>query len=479
MNLKPIVASLALLLGGQALAAYVPANPKMERLQAKLDRNQNPYYAQSDWFKRICVSGLVQVSAGWSDNTNSFRSIYYLPATTGGSMPISELTSAFITAHPGQLPSFRFLDHDDSSDLYLSRANLYIDADINEYVEAHLAWDFANAQVATHINALDDERLWGMSTLMHGQHFMPDEAYITIGNFAKSPLYFRAGREYLRYGHYERNVVPANMVQLMTQTHADAAEIGFVDVSGFNGAAYVFRSQARGLPVITGVGAAPQPLATNNVNALMPKREINNFGAQIGYVWQNGPMGLDLTADFLYDVSAVNMINFYLGAPNNSDRESGIHLSAMGHYEQFDAIAQFTTTLGSYPVSVMTYNLDGARPLAWLVGLGYTMSFMHNNDAHIGVNYQQTHEALGFNLPRYRIQGDLRWEVYKNTEIGLYLWYDKDYSVGNVSGLDIGPAGGAPAIVSPLSAMAGAPVGIFGTGNHNFSGVLSLSARFA
>lgn len=467
MKLKPLVASLALLIGGQALAAYVPANPKMERLQAKLDRNQNPYYAQADWFKRICISGLVQVSAGWGDTTNTFRSIYYLPATTGGAIPVGNAAGAFSMFKPGQRASLRFLDHHNSSDLWLSRANLYIDADINEYVETHLAWDFSNAQIATHIFAGDDERLWNLDTLMHGQSYLPDEATITIGNFAKSPLYFRAGREYIRYGHYERNVVPATMVQLMTQTHADAAELGFVDVSGFNGAVYAFRSQPRGERVTPGNPA-------QSVAAYFPKREINNFGAQIGYVWQNGPMGLDLTADFLYDVSAVNMINYFIGAPMNSYRESGIHLSAMGHYEQFDAIAQFTSTLGSYPVAVMTYNTDGARPLAWLVGLGYTMSFMHNNDAHIGINYQQSHEALGFNLPRYRIQGDVRWEVWKNTEVAFYAWYDKDYSVGNTAVLDNGTNR-----VSPLSAMAGAPVQIEGTGNHNFSGILSLTARFA
>jgi hypothetical protein len=418
MKLKPIVASLALLLGGQAMAAYVPTNPKLERLQAKLDRNQNPYYAQADWFKRISVSGLVQVSAAWAKNT-----------TINDNTDILGGDGVALNRH-------RFSNNDSSSDVFLSRANVYIDADINEYTEAHVALDLSNQFVATHAVALDDERLWVASSISGGHLFIPDEAYITIGNFAKSPLYFRAGREYLRYGHYERNVVPASLVQLMTQTQADAVELGFVDVSGFNGSAYAFRSEPRN------------------------ETEINNFGLQIGYVWQNGPMGVDVTADFLYDVSAVNYINSFVSAHTASTRESGVNLSAIGHYEQFDGVAQFTSSLGSYSLSTLTYNGSGAQPMSWLVGLGYTLSLSHNNDSHVGVNYQQTQEALGIHLPRYRVQGDFRWEVWKNTEVGFYLWYDKDYGTGNSSTND------NQAVRS-------------GTGDHNFTGLLSLTARIA
>ena len=219
MKLKPIVAGLAaVFLSGSAFAAYHQApvaEKKVERLQSKLDRNHNPYYAQSDWFRRITLSGLVQA---YFTATNHDLFVPGLLATAnppvGGGVAISPRFGGVVQNGSG-------------TDIFLSRANLYIDADVNSWTEVHMAFDLANnVPGATHNYQLNDERSYAAGTTQNVFPF-PDEAYITMGNFAKSPFYGRVGREYLRFGHYERNVLPATFTQLLSQTQADVMEVGF------------------------------------------------------------------------------------------------------------------------------------------------------------------------------------------------------------------------------------------------------------
>ena len=42
------------------------------------------------------------------------------------------------------------------------------------------------------------------------------------------------------FGDYVRNVRPMTLTQALSQTQADAAEVGFVDMSGFNGSVFAF-----------------------------------------------------------------------------------------------------------------------------------------------------------------------------------------------------------------------------------------------
>lgn len=425
MKLKPIVASMALLVTGSAFAAYHPAPEpaKVERLQSKLDRNFNEYYAESDWYKRIMISGLAQVNFVGETNT--------AVATNGGG------AGAFTNPERS------------ATDIYLSRANFYMDVDVNDWTEVHLAFDFGNNGTgANHTYASYDERAYVGSNAGGGA--LPDEATITIGNFAKSQFYFRGGREYVRYGNYERNVTPATFTQLLTQTQADALEVGFVDISGFNGALYVFR-------------ATP---ATNDTET-----HINDFGLQLGYVWQNGDVTADFTADWMYDIFAVNYMRnagarHGLGRGVSGNRVGGFSFTAKVNYNQFDFIGQYASSDSNFPgagfANTLTFNGNRAFPIAWMLGAGYTFGIMNNDDSRVGLNFQMTHEALGLSLPCYRIQGDFSMEIWKNTEVGLTLLYDRDYDTTDAATAGTGPV-----------------TNTAGTGNGNFTGLLSLTAKFA
>ena len=126
---------------------------KLGRLQSQLDRNQNPYYAQSDWFKRITLSGLVQ--AYFSATNHDL----FVPGALATANPAAAGTSPrFGAAVPA-------LQNGSGTDIFLSRANLYIDADVNSWTEVHMAFDLTNnAPLATHNYQLNDERAYAAGT---------------------------------------------------------------------------------------------------------------------------------------------------------------------------------------------------------------------------------------------------------------------------------------------------------------------------
>lgn len=450
MKLKPIVAALALLVSGNAVAAYHPVESKTDFLQAKLDRNQNAFYAESDWFKRIAFSGLVQVYG--SATTDA---VYSNPQ--GANNPIAAVRLA--TLFPTGTKS--------SSDLWLSRANFYIDADVNDWTQVHMAFDFSNfastaltaplpvtSGTASHMYMHYDERsyLGGNNNLFP----TPDEAVINIGNFAKSQFYVQAGRKYLRFGNYVRNATPITFTQMASQTLADAVEIGFVDISNFNGSFAVFRSSSR---------------------AQQQEHNVNNFVAQLGYVYENGDFSADLSFDYMYDTTAVN----YIGAPGSTltanlsgggvstpldvNRVGGFVATALLDWQAFDLIGQVYFTEKRFNTAQLTYNGLGADPVIWMVGAGYRFGVFNNDDTHLGVNFQMTHEAVGMILPKYRVQGTLAHEYAKNTEVTLSFVYDHDYEASNT---------GTSSAIFPVPAST-----VRGTDDDSFTALLGITARIA
>ena len=175
MKLKPIVAALALLAAGPALAAYpsaqAPAPKPMAPLpQAKLDRNQNPFYAQpADWYRRIVLSGLVQV---YASATSRFAG---LPAGAKNT----------------------------ATDLELARADIYLDARVNDITSVHIALSPYTRHFEGHDALSGNSRVGTYGIFQDENSFRPlgglvDEATVTFADFSQSNMYARFGREYLR-----------------------------------------------------------------------------------------------------------------------------------------------------------------------------------------------------------------------------------------------------------------------------------------
>src|SRR5210317_89231 len=108
----------------------------------------------------------------------------------------------------------------DTSDITLATVGLGLDAEITEWVNAHILLLYEE----------DDTEPMDL-----------DEGTITLGNLEKFPLYLNAGKMYVPFGSFESNMISDPLTLELGETRESAAQVGF-EASGFYGSFYAFNS---------------------------------------------------------------------------------------------------------------------------------------------------------------------------------------------------------------------------------------------
>lgn len=255
--LKPIVASM--ILAGVTFPAFAADDTQAQldsmkaqlaKMEAVIKQNQSGGFGQTqDWFKRITISGLVNAD--------------------------------------GYMSNKSFTSSRSSNALVLNNANLFVDAAINEWTNGHLAFLYQ-----------DNNATFNLHKSKFGNNDVLDEAYVTVGNFAKSPVYFRAGRQYLPFGTYDRFPLVVNPTQLLTETSATAVQLGFVLPSGFYGSVYGLQGlrQAGDFRFDEESGKADQ------------RQKVRNGGANLGYAYNTDQMGFRIDVGYINNMADVDYI---------------------------------------------------------------------------------------------------------------------------------------------------------------------------
>ena len=485
MQLKPVFASVLLLgLSGTAfgMTSNTAVQTRLNAMQAELNQmqqviNQNGGGAQggggtslqstlgtsSDWFNMISVSGLLNADAIASSRTPVANSAFVLPGQADTGIP---------------MPPVSAFGHNSSTDFMLSNADLFVDAQVNDWTKAHVGLNYQsnNTQRLGDFNS-DDAPI----VIQNISGPLVDEAYITLGNFTETPFYFRAGKQYVNFGNYDRYATVPTFTQLLTETNQTAATLGFV-ANGFFGSVYGFR----GTPKNVDLG--------NTIN-------VNNFGADLGFMQHACNYGFNVQASYLNniaDVLYVNSSNEIQSVTNNTttttfgnsvvnqtgvatsgnvngigffDRVGGLSLDASGNINMFDGYAHYMTALSDFNqgyervnntnivqgIAVfVTHNASqqnfNSRLRALDVGAGVTFDVI-GHTSRFGLDYQRSWDAqyVGlYGLPKHRYEGTYNMEVSKNVNVGLDVYHDKDYSNGDN-----------------------------GTGRNSTTGVLRLGVMFA
>lgn len=469
MKLKPIVAAVSsmffigLIAGGSAYADVSSdssaVQPQLDAMQAKLAQMQAIIDQNSsgtgiptspDWFNMISVSGLINVDGIWSNRTPQFVAV---PITPFG-------PTVFAVNHYGP-------GH--STDLQLSNADLFVDAQVNDWTAAHIGLNFQDNQDgdnfdnSVHTNNTDDS--YSRSQIISAPASpILDEGYITFGNFTQSPIYFRVGRQYVNFGDYDRYAVVPTFTQLLTETNETAATLGFVDVSGINASLFGFR------------GAV-------NANQFVNTQRTNNYGANIGIANNYSNFGYNFQASYLYNIDDVDFIDQSYTFPLVSNAIGPVTLNKVGGMSvdgrfntgPWDFAADYFWALQSFNPGAIAFvhtngNISGASPRALYVGAGYCF-YILDHTSRLGLDYQRSWQAVavgvgpvvlaapvlpfGFGagtpgLPKQRYEGNYTVNVSKNTDVGLDLFDDRDY--GTNQG---------------------------GTGKSAFTGVVRVGVKFA
>lgn len=400
--LKPIIASM--MLAGVTFPVFAADDTQAQldsmkaqlaKMEAVIKQNQSGGFGQTqDWFKRITISGLVNAD--------------------------------------GYMGNKSFTSDKSSSALVLNNANLFADVAVNEWTTGHLAFLYQdnNAAFNLHKNSKNSSDAL-------------DEAYVTIGNFAKSPIYFRAGREYVPFGTYDRFPLVLNPTQLLTETSGTAAQLGFVLPTGFYGSVY-------------GI----QGLQKNTDNG---RQRLKNAGANLGYAYSTEQMGFKFDVGYINNMADVNFVSnsgisvsgltssgFSLPISNPlsqgyTDRVGGLSVGADFRYSMFDFGARYVTALkrfNSKDISSLDFNYPPAantqtpKPSAYGLTAGVTFPVMAHQ-SRFGLGYQHTKDSSRIGLvgvPQNRYYGEYAVNISKWTDIGLALVHDRNYSQGIMNG---------------------------------------------
>lgn len=401
MKLKPIIASMMLL----GLSAPVFADDtqsqldsmkaQIAKMESVIGQNQNANISQSqDWFNRISISGLINADAYVANKAPVFN--------RDGS----------------------------TQNLALQNANIFAHAVVNDWVTADIDFVYqdSNANFVPRPNN---------STAL-------DEAYVTIGNFARTPIYFRAGKLYEAFGMYERYALITNPTQLLSETSATTAQVGFVLPQGFYGSIAAFR----GLPKASdGEAIKYDTVGGVTANGVEDNRNrVQNGVANLGYMYSSDNFGAKVDVGYIYNMADVNYIAAIL--PSQTKAFGGISASADIRYGAFDAGLRWVGAtkrsddiLGS--VEVVGPNLlsaKGAKPQAGGIDVGYTFPVLAHS-SRLGAGYQFTKEAAlvggssigNINgLPKNRWYADYMVNISKWTDVGVAVYRDKDYAVSDL-----------------------------------------------
>gem|GEM_PF-2356292 len=365
-----------------------------------LKQNQTYNFAKNDWFEKIKVSGLIMGEV---------------------------ISSNHDAGSPRRFPDGGNKNY---STFCFPRASLYIDAKISELTNAHLALNFAPAKMSSSCSACGFGRK--NDELRFSKYDKIDESYVTFSNANESPYYARAGIQYMPYGYYARNTIPANLPQLMTQTQAAGVTGGYIDEErGLNLAIFSFSGK----------------------NKRGGSTKIDNIGAQIGYIKETEATSSIVTAGWMNNI--VSSVNYIVSAnptccgqeqnPLNKGyrkRVPGVVLT-MRHKElSWDATLQLTSALSKFNSSDVAWKSKGARPSAGLLDIGYIFEAFGNRKNRIGASYQLSTQGvnirgngLGAGLPKTRVQCDYTIEIESQVEFGAHIFWDKDYSK-SVGGTD-------------------------------------------
>lgn len=372
---------------------------KIAQMQATMNSNAaSPSLPSDNWFNRISVSGLLNVDGNIANRA----------PTTYGANNNTQTASSFA----------------------IPNANIFIDADVSDWTKAHVGLvygqqmgDFNLLRAGAYTYSQQNSDTSGVNI---------DEAYVTIGNFAKSPFYLKAGQQFLPFGDYKpyQDITPS-LTQVLSQVNDVAATTGFVSPKGFNGSVFA----------LSGINKASGASTTaSNANT------VRNYGASLGFANSVKDVQYKLGVQYLRNMADVTGVRYSLGNTNIGNNDtyispvSAIAANADVKFKAIDLNMKYVGAMNSFNQSDVAYTngadtVQGASPKAWTVDTGYSFPVL-NHDTRFGLGYQGTSQAGNLvlsqddaQLPQHRYLANYTFNVSKYTDIGLEVRHDIAYSV--------------------------------------------------
>ena len=289
------------------------------------------------------------------------------------------------------------------------------------------------------------------------------EAYVTIGVLKKNPFYLVVGKKQLPFGEYTDPYTPyqlASPAQMFAQTNAVTAIAGISTDFGFYGSLFAFRGET-----------SPVGATSNN---------IRNYGVKLGYYDHLNQFNLPNThfnvsvgyLRNLWDTDALSpnadpnrgwgnwggsststkighpaVEKYDTSNPYNIDPVGGLNAHMDIAYKAFSMSANYTTALeqmlpdDQYSDRYNTSRLWGAD-----VNADYSFkSWNHNSSLGAGIQFSGNAAWFADNkvnkvmdlakmIPRWRLVGEYKINLFKNTDLSLAVTHGKSYEFAKCTG---------------------------------------------
>ena len=287
-----------------------------------------------------------------------------------------------------EVEAARTEDYDgvESSDTVLATVELGIDAQITDWVNAHIL-------------------------LLHeedGPDLEVDEGIITLGNPEASPLFLAAGRMYVPFGGFESGMISDPLTLEIGETRESTIQIGY-EGEGLYGSLYTFNGD------------------TQNGS----KDKIDQYGANIGFGRETDAMSYDFGLGYINNIGDSDTLGEHIGGGAVlNDYVGGFNVRGLLSTGPFTLIAEYVAATDSFTPSEVDFNGAGAEPVAWHLEVDYDFT-LAGNDATVAISYNETDEALALELPKQRYGIALAVGIFENTTWSLEWLHDKDYDMSD------------------------------------------------
>lgn len=254
------------------------------------------------------------------------------------------------------------------------------------------------------------------------------QAFITIGDFQKTPVYGSIGQMYVPFGTYSTNMVSTPLTLIVGRVKARAILLGYQPQAkdAFYASVFGFRGD-------THTGSTSR---------------INNGGINLGYRFAQGVFMGDVGGGVIANIADSVGMQAVANTTNNFNGFGGIttatgvvtgneqiahrvpafDVRAMGQIgDHIDLLAEYIAASKSFAASDMTMNSHDARPQALNAEAAYTFQAFARPTS-VAVGYQMTKDALALALPAQRYSLVFNTSVWKDTLQSLEFRHDVNYA---------------------------------------------------
>lgn len=323
-----------------------------------------------DWFKRIAVSGGMNVDMGkWGSRSANFDGENYRRVSL--------------------------------NDVYLN-----VSAIVTDWASAFASLSYNNTSA-----------IYSAGSLYPVNRINLEQGYVTLGNFAASPFFLQAGKGFQDFSRYEIHPITRTLAQALSETLATAVKVGFITPIGFNGSISAFDNN---LPNSFGTTNS----ATDYIVALGFDHPSEQLGFDIGAAYQYDLNGVNDIAQYIpstaTNLSRVGGVAVY-GDVNTGPFSLGARYTT--------AVNTFNSTNLASNAALTA----GAKPWAAGAQAGYEFMGW-NKDQNLYVGYQASGQASAINLPKQRWLLGYNIDVMNHVNIGGEWDHDIAYSTAQNAG---------------------------------------------